>query len=142
LFPHASGQWAKKIRGKLHYFGVWADPDAALKSYSEQKNDLHTGRKPRVETEGTTVKQVVNSFLSAKQALVDSGELASLTWRDYKTACDEIIAAFGKSRLAADLRPTTSHACGSEWRRSGDRSGYPRPSSSSAAFSSTATMPS
>lgn len=105
LFPHASGQWAKKIRGKLLYFGVWADPDAALKSYLQQKDDLHAGRKPREQTEGTTVKQVVNAFLIAKQALVESGELAALTWRDYKTACDEIIAAFGKSRLAADLRP-------------------------------------
>src|SRR5262249_54139017 len=29
----------------------------------------------------------------------------SLTWGDYKTACDEIIDAFGKGRLVSDLRP-------------------------------------
>jgi len=37
LFPHARGQWVKETRGKRHYFGLWADPDAALSSDPAQK---------------------------------------------------------------------------------------------------------
>src|SRR5947209_2901132 len=104
LFAHAAGVWAKKIRGKLHYFGPWADPDGALNKYLEQKDDLHAGRKPRADPEALTIKEMVNQFLNAKSALADEGRLARLTWNDYKTACDEIIAAFGKTRLVTDLR--------------------------------------
>ncbi len=105
LFPHATRRWAKKIRGRMHYFGPWDDPDAALKKYLEQKDDLHAGRKPRSDPEALTVKELANAFLNQKQALVDAGELSPLTWGDYKTACDEVVAAFGKSRLLSDVGP-------------------------------------
>lgn len=33
LFAHRNEQWAKMIGGKLHYFGTWHDPQAALAKY-------------------------------------------------------------------------------------------------------------
>src|SRR5262245_40992818 len=103
LFAHAAGYWAKKIRGKLHYFGPWADPDAALAKYLDQKDALHAGRVPRPGPEAVTVKDVVNAFLNHKRTLLDTGELSQWTWRDYKIACDLLVSRFGKNRLAADL---------------------------------------
>jgi integrase len=105
LFPHAAGVWAKKIRGKLHYFGPWADPDGSLTKYLEQKDDLHAGKAPRPDPDALTVKALANEFLIHKQALVDSGELLARTWNDYKFACDLIVKQFGKSRQVADLGP-------------------------------------
>jgi integrase len=105
LFPHASGQWAKKVRGRLVYFGVWADPDGALKKYLAEKDALHAGRKPRESAEGFTVKRLCNDFLNAKRGLVESGELTKRSWQDYKAACDLLVSHFGKARLVEDLAP-------------------------------------
>ena len=48
LFAHANGQWAKRIRGELYYFGAWTDPDAAVTFYQPVCGDLYAGRSPKV----------------------------------------------------------------------------------------------
>ncbi len=105
LYAHAAGYWAKKIRGKVYYFGPWSEPDAALNKYLEQKDALHAGRKPRSDPGSVTVKELANHFLNAKQAVVDTGELSPRTWAEYKIATDLLVKNFGRTRLVSDLDP-------------------------------------
>src|SRR5262249_52435025 len=94
LFAHNNGQWAKKIRGRLCYFGSWVDTSAdtrsdhgagaALAKYLEEKDDLHAGRTARPDPAALTVKDACNAFLNHKQDKVDAGELSPNTWAKYK----------------------------------------------------------
>src|SRR6516165_694505 len=79
LFPHATGRWAKKIRGKMHYFGPWSDPDGALTKYLEEKDHLHAGRTPRQDPQTLSVKGLANLFLNGKNEAVIRGELSPRT---------------------------------------------------------------
>jgi len=103
LFPHATRRWAKKIRGKFHYFGPWDDPQGALEKYLDRKDDLHAGRTPRKSDEGPTVGELVDRFLTTKQASVDTGEIVTRTFADYHATCKTIGKAFGFNRLVNDL---------------------------------------
>jgi integrase len=105
LYAHAAGYWAKRIRGKIHYFGAWADPDAALAKYLDQKDDLYAGRQPRSDPEGVTVKDLANAFLNHKQARLESKELAPRTFADYHAMADLVVKHFGKTRSALNLGP-------------------------------------
>ena len=104
LYPHASGRWAKKIRGKLHYFGKWADPDAAIQEYLDERDDLHAGRTPRVKRNGLTIRELCNRFLAAKETARDAGEIAKVTWTDYFQICKYLVEHFGANRIVDDLR--------------------------------------
>jgi hypothetical protein len=105
LLPHAAGVWAKKIRGKLHYFGPWDDSNAALAKYLEQKDALHAGRVPRPDAGAVTVRDVANAFLNHKRSLLDAGELSPRTWGEYKEVCDLLVEKLGKRRVVTDLGP-------------------------------------
>ena len=103
LFPHATRRWAKKIRGRTHYFGPWDNPDAALRKYLDQRDDLYAGREPRAGGDGITIRDVVNHFLTAKQRKLETGELQPKTFADYHACAGRLVAAFGASRPVDDL---------------------------------------
>ncbi|HEV2968397.1 MAG TPA: hypothetical protein VGY55_00320 [Pirellulales bacterium] len=103
LFPHDTRRWAKKIKGKLHYFGPWNDPDKALKLYLDQRDDLHAGRRPRSKAGGLTVGELVNRYLTVKRRLVDNGELSARHWADMRTIGAMLVQKFDRQRPVADL---------------------------------------
>ena len=80
LFPHASGQWAKKINGKLHYFGVWAKSQAALQKYENDFPYLNIGLEP--PTDCTTLADVLNAFDDDKKSLLGAGRIAQRTYNE------------------------------------------------------------
>jgi integrase len=106
LFPHATGRWAKKVRGKLCYFGKTADDPKgarALDLWNDQKDDLLAGRTPRGKSDGLTVGELCDRFLQSKDKAVDAGEITRRTRDDYKSVTDRIVGQFGKSRMVIDL---------------------------------------
>jgi integrase len=104
LFPHATKRWAKKIKGRLVYFGPWADPQGALDKYLAQKDDLYAGRRPVAAEDVLTVEKLANKFLAHKRHLLDTREIAQRTWDEYHGTCQRIIGVFGWSRAVSDLR--------------------------------------
>lgn len=74
LFPHASGQWAKKIQGRLHYFGKWENPQAALEKYLAEHDSRYLGLHPN--TGVATVADVLNAFRRSKIHALEIGSIA------------------------------------------------------------------
>jgi len=103
LFPHATKRWAKKIRGKTHYFGPWGDWEAAWNLFQDQREDLYAGRTPRANRDGLTVKDLCNRFMTAKEIQRDAGDIVPRTFADYLATCKVLVDSFGKKRLVDDL---------------------------------------
>jgi integrase len=104
LFPHDSGQWAKKVRGKLLYFG--SDPDKAIDKWLREKDDLLAGRTPKeFDADSLTVKQLCDLFCESRESKVDTGELTRATLDDYIVIAKEIAKHLGKLNSVENLRP-------------------------------------
>lgn len=110
LFPHQNGQWAKKIRGKLWYFGKWDDPEGALEHYLDDVDHIQAGRDPRrtgvveVSAEAITVADMFNLFLATLDTRCQAGEISARHFSDNKRSCAVALKHFGRRVLASTLR--------------------------------------
>ncbi|MCH8841080.1 MAG: hypothetical protein IH831_10510, partial [Planctomycetes bacterium] len=93
--------WAKKIRGKVHYFGPWSDPNGALDRFLAERDFLLAGRTPPPEQH--TVANLLDQFLGEKQSNLDSGDITQTTFNEYEATCEAIHAYFGKHRALDGL---------------------------------------
>jgi integrase len=107
LYAHAAGRWAKKVRGRTHYFTKWGDDPkgkAALLEWLEQKDDLLAGREHRPDTGKLTLYQLCNDkFLAHKEAERDNGYIAPPTFATYVATCEILCSVLGKNRNVESL---------------------------------------
>lgn len=109
LFAHRNGQWAKKIKGVLRYFGSWReDPTGyvALAKYAEDLPYYLQGEPPPVDASGITVAALCQQFLATRAARVDAGDLSYQTFGHYQRSCRRMIDHFGADRPIDTLRPS------------------------------------
>jgi len=109
LTPHNNGQWCKKIRGKVHFFGVWEHPQAALGNYLRVAADLHAGRQPplvNLHPEGLTVKDACNQYLNYQFQKVQSNEIRPSTFEDCRQIAECLAGFLGAARAVSNLTST------------------------------------
>ena len=68
LTLHKTGQYCKKIKGKIYYFGT--DKRIALQRYYDQAAFLHAGKaiNPKLKSESLSVKMLCNLYLDHQES--------------------------------------------------------------------------
>jgi hypothetical protein len=75
LFPQQTGRWAKKMRGRMHYFGRLDDSEGSLQKFEQQNADVLAGRCPAEQLEGLTIFDLCAKFLTTKKQAREDGEV-------------------------------------------------------------------
>ena len=115
LFAHQSGRWAKRVNGKVRYFGRWghqkngkviavddveASARQAAELYDEQREDLHAGNEPEgSNSRSLTLEDLCQEFLKTKERSLNAGELTDRSFRDYFKSCRRLVRILGARKL-------------------------------------------
>ena len=106
LTLHPTGQYCKKIKGKLYYFG--SDKHIALQRYFEQAAYLHTGRFEKSFADKSykkdlSVKTLCNLYLDHQDSRAKIGEIKWRHLNDQTAILRSFVLFLGSNRLVSDV---------------------------------------
>jgi len=102
LYAHSAGVWAKKIRGKLYYFGPWSDYKTALEKYLAERDFLYAG-KPPPSPHGVELLELADQYMDSKLSAMESGELSRQHYLDCKRDVQMAVDVLGPRRPVRTL---------------------------------------
>ncbi|MFC1635467.1 tyrosine-type recombinase/integrase [Planctomycetota bacterium] len=103
LTLHSTGQYCKKIRGKLYYFGV--DRQQALERYLQEATYLHTGLNPKRTSAGNgiTIKALCNLYLEYQNSGVEAGQITASHYKDQVSSLRMLAEFLGRYRPVSEI---------------------------------------
>ena len=103
LTLHSTGQYCKKIKGKMHYFGK--DKKQALERYLEQAAFLHNGKAQTFKTANgnMTLRSLCNIYLQHQQAKVASAEITIRHHADQTSCLKKFMSFIGQHRKVNEI---------------------------------------
>jgi integrase len=103
VIHRGSGQWCKKVRGRVFYFGKLADPEAAEARYHRERPYLETGVPVPADVDGLTLRDLCNHFMTWKETQRDNGEIGERHYKELFACCERMLAVFDPNRVASTM---------------------------------------
>ena len=103
LTLHKTGQYCKKIKGKIYYFGT--NKKDAINRYLEQAAYLHAGKVPRPKSPGQTlsIKTLCNLYLDHQESRSVIGEIKLRHLYDQTSLLKDFVKFIGPNRVVSDI---------------------------------------
>ncbi|MBW1791653.1 MAG: tyrosine-type recombinase/integrase [Deltaproteobacteria bacterium] len=104
LTLHPTGQYCKKIKSKLYYFGK--DKKIALQRYLQQATDLHNGRSLQNNSfyrNGITIRTLCNLYLDHQNSNVLSSQITAGHYKDQVNSLRIFARFLGQHRLLSEI---------------------------------------
>ena len=104
LTLHPSGQFCKKIKGKIYYFD--SNKKAAIQKYLDQSTYLHgcqEGIQQKATDDGMILKQLCDMYLKYQFSKVQANDLTAAHHNEQIGSLKKLIAFLGQSRKISDI---------------------------------------